>query len=113
MTQTNSSSFVHDADIEWQDLGEGVSRKLLTYNEEVMMAKILFEPGAIGAEHSHPHIQCSYVESGEFELTIDGVTKSLKQGDSFLVPSGKLHSAVAITAGVLIDVFTPMREDFL
>ncbi len=113
MDQTTTGSYVHDSDVEWEDLGDGIRRKLLTYENQVMMAKIEFQAGAIGVAHSHPHIQCSYVESGEFELTINGVVKILRTGDSFLVPSNQLHGAVAITEGILIDVFTPMREDFL
>ncbi len=113
MTEITTDSFIHDSNIEWEDLGAGVSRKLLTYNNAVMMAKIKFKAGAVGEPHRHPHVQCSYVESGEFELTIDGVSRKLTAGDSFLVPTNKLHGAVALTDGVLIDVFTPMREDFL
>lgn len=110
---SKSNIYVHDADLEWEDLGDGIRRKLLTYEGQVMMAKIAFEAGAIGAEHKHPHIQCSYVEQGEFWLTIDGRREKLVAGDSFLVPSDQLHGAEAITDGILIDVFTPMREDFL
>ena len=113
MTTTSTDVFVHDNEVEWEDLGDGVQRKLLTFEDKVMMAKIRFKAGAVGVAHSHPHIQCSYVESGEFVLTIDGRSETLVAGDSFLVPSGKLHDAVAVTDGVLIDVFTPMREDFL
>ena len=113
MSLTKTDVFVHDKDVEWEDLGDGVQRKLLTFENKVMMAKIKFKAGAIGAAHSHPHIQCSYVESGEFILTIDGRSKNLQAGDSFLVPSDKIHDAKAVTDGVLIDVFTPMREDFL
>lgn len=113
MSNSKTGCFVLDSDVAWEDLGDGVRRKLLTYEEKVMMARIEFEAGAIGVEHSHPHIQCSYVESGEFSLTIDGETQTLKAGDSFLVPTNKLHSAIAITSGTLIDVFTPIREDFL
>ena len=113
MGQNKTDVFIHDKDVEWEDLGGGVQRKLLTFEDKVMMAKIKFTAGAIGAAHSHPHIQCSYVESGEFVLTIDGRSETLVAGDSFLVPSNKTHDAKAVTDGVLIDVFTPIREDFL
>jgi hypothetical protein len=63
-------------------------------------------------EHSHPHVQCSLVEDGVFD-TIAGVTRRLGRGDSFLVPSNALHGAVAVEAGLLVDVFSPMREDFV
>jgi quercetin dioxygenase-like cupin family protein len=109
----NGQPFAFDRDIEWEPADEGIRRKVLTYNAEVMMVRVLFEAGAIGTPHSHPHIQCSLVEQGVFDVTIAGRTERLKQGDSFLVPSGAVHGAVAIEAGVLLDVFTPMREDFV
>ena len=71
-----------------------------------------FEEGAIGYQHDHPHTQVSYVESGEFEAIVDGETRILKAGDSFYVAPNKLHGAVCKKAGVLIDVFSPHREDF-
>lgn len=113
MTKTTSGPYVQDSQVDWEDLGGGVRRKLLTFEEKVMMAKVDFKAGAIGEAHSHPHIQCTYVESGEFELTIGEDVKILKAGDSFLVPSDVVHGAKAITDGSLIDVFTPLREDFL
>jgi quercetin dioxygenase-like cupin family protein len=109
----NGQPFAFDREIEWEPAGEGVRRKVLTYNAEVMMVRVVFEAGAIGTPHSHSHIQCSLVEQGVFDVTIAGRTERLKQGDSFLVPSGAVHGAVAIEAGVLLDVFTPMREDLV
>ena len=78
-----------------------------------MMVKIYFPKGAIGYEHSHPHSQTSYVASGAFEVTIDGETTTLKAGESFFVPSEKKHGVVNLEEGVLIDVFSPKRDDFL
>ncbi len=92
--------------------GEGIRRKVLL-KSRVMAVRVKFERGAVGAPHSHPHIQCSVVESGVFDITISGEVKRLKAGDSFLVPPDAVHGAVAVEAGVLVDVFTPMREDFV
>jgi quercetin dioxygenase-like cupin family protein len=105
--------FAIDSKIEWEPAGEGIRRKVLTYNADVMMVRVAFQAGAVGTPHSHPHIQCSLVETGVFDVTIAGRTERLKQGDSFLVPPNAVHGAVAIEAGVLLDVFTPMREDFV
>ena len=105
--------FAFDGNLEWEPAGEGIRRKILTYNAEVMMVRVAFEKDAVGAAHSHPHIQCSLVEQGVFDITIAGRTERLKQGDSFLVPPNAVHGAVAVEAGVLLDVFTPMREDFV
>jgi quercetin dioxygenase-like cupin family protein len=78
-----------------------------------MMVRVAFEAGAVGPPHSHPHVQCSLVERGVFDITIAGRTERLGAGDSFLVPPDAVHDAKAIEAGVLLDVFTPMRADFV
>ncbi|QRG09230.1 cupin domain-containing protein [Xanthobacter dioxanivorans] len=95
-------------------IDEVVSRQILTFNDEIMMVRVIFKtPGPGGAPHSHPHVQITSVESGVFDLTIDGRTQRLKAGDSFYVPSGVHHGAICIEPGVLVDVFAPMRADFL
>jgi quercetin dioxygenase-like cupin family protein len=105
--------FARDADLPWQEAGPGVRRKVLCYEERTMMVRVAFEAGAVGAEHSHPHLQCSYVESGVFDITIAGRTERLTTGDSFLAPPNVRHGATAIEAGTLVDVFMPMRRDFV
>jgi quercetin dioxygenase-like cupin family protein len=105
--------FVLDQDVPWEVAGDGIRRKVLCYGADVMMVRVAFEAGAVGVEHSHPHVQCSLVEDGVFDITIAGETKRMRRGDSFLVPSNALHGAVAVEAGLLVDVFSPMREDFV
>lgn len=105
--------FAKDADHPWEATGAGVRRKILTYGEQAMMVRVRFEAGAVGPAHSHPHVQCSLVESGRFDVTIAGRTERLGPGDSFLVPPDAVHGVVAVEAGTLLDVFTPMREDFV
>jgi len=107
------SAFVRDEDRAWDVTGEGIRRKVLTYDDGIMMVRVAFEAGAVGTPHQHPHVQCSLVESGSFDITIAGRTERLTTGDSFLVPPNALHGAVAVEAGVLVDVFVPMREDFV
>ena len=96
-----------------QDLGGGVTRRVLSHNEQLMAVEVGFEAGAEGAPHTHPHTQCSYVLSGEFSYTVDGESVVLRPGDSIVVPSGLVHGTTCIKAGVLLDIFTPEREDFL
>jgi len=105
--------FALDAELPWEPAGEGIRRKVLCYDTGVMMVRVAFEAGAVGTLHSHPHVQCSLVECGVFEITIADETKRLYAGDSFLVPSNAVHGAVALEAGILVDVFTPMRDDFV
>lgn len=96
-----------------ETVGEGLKRQMLGYNDSLMMVRVEFEVGAVGEVHSHPHSQVSYVESGEFDVFVDGVEKRLGPGDCFFIDSQLDHGAVCRKAGVLLDVFSPVREDFL
>ncbi|PBQ31363.1 cupin [Sphingobacteriaceae bacterium] len=97
----------------WTELGNGVKRQIVSYDENVMLVKVKFDSGAIGVLHQHPHVQMSYVESGVFEYTIDGAKQILRKGESCFVPSNKLHGCVCLETGILLDVFSPCRQDFL
>lgn len=112
-THTTSGPFVHDEAAPWTDLGGGIRRKILGHDERMMMVRVAFEEGAVGAMHSHPHVQLSFVEAGVFDVTIGDRTERLAAGASFIVPGGVEHGVVARAAGALVDVFTPPREDFL
>lgn len=105
--------FVQDDAVAWQDLGAGVRRKILGHNGTMMMVRVAFETGAIGPLHSHPHVQCAVVEKGSFDVTIDGRTRRLATGDGYMVPPDVVHGVVALEPGILLDIFTPIREDFL
>lgn len=94
-------------------LAPGNTRRVLIHTSEMMQVEFCFDKGAVGALHSHPHIQVSYVAEGAFEVTIDGQTQVVGAGGSFIVPSGLVHGVVALEKGRLIDVFTPLRQDFL
>lgn len=105
--------FIESNLLEWQEMAPGVRRKIMTYDEKLMMVRVEFEKGGVGTLHQHYHVQVSNVESGVFEIEIDGEKKILQAGDVFHVPSNLIHGAVCLEAGVLIDVFAPMREDFI
>ena len=96
-----------------ESVGEGVIRQLCGFDDSILMARVEFGVGAVGDIHSHPHSQVSYVQSGEFDVHIDGVEKRLGPGDSFYIAPNLDHGAVCRKAGVLIDVFSPVRDDFL
>ena len=105
--------FISDGSLKWEDLGERVSRKIMSHSKDLMVVKVRFQAGGIGAAHQHPHTQISYVASGVFEYTIDGQTVIMEQGDTCLIPPEAVHGCRCIEAGVLIDSFSPAREDFL
>jgi len=109
----HSEPFMFGAVTPKETVGEGLTRQLFGYDDAILMARVEFEVGAVGEVHAHAHSQVSYVESGEFDVFIDGAEKRLGPGDSFYVHPNLDHGAVCRKAGVLLDVFSPVREDFL
>ena len=105
--------FTHHKDTQLQDLGGGTSRRILAYNDSLMSVEVNFESGSEGALHTHPHTQCSYVVSGKFIYTVEGEGVELNPGDSVVVPANAVHGTKCLEAGTLLDIFTPMREDFI
>jgi hypothetical protein len=82
--------FAFDSNIDWEPAGEGIRRKVLTYNSEVMMVRVAFQAGAVGTPHSHPHIQCSLVEAGVFDVTspvVPSVSSKATASSSRQMPS--------------------------
>lgn len=110
---TDKNTFIVDSDMSWEDMGEGITRKVMAWDERLMLVKVSFENGAVGTLHQHPHTQISHIEKGVFEVEIGTEKKLLKSGDAFHVPPNVLHGVVCLQEGVLIDMFSPMREDFV
>ena len=111
--QRNDNLFFIDKEKEWENFGEGIVRKIMGYDENLMMVKVKFNKGASVPSHSHPHTQNSIIETGRFELYIGKDHRILEKGDGFFVPSGVAHKAVAIKGGIIVDTFHPAREDFI
>ncbi|MFL5738799.1 MAG: cupin domain-containing protein [Flavisolibacter sp.] len=101
------------SEIPWENAGEGLSRQVLGYDGKLMLVKIRFDKDAVGNIHEHLHSQASYIESGVFELTIGSEKKILKKGDGYYVPPHVLHGCKCLETGVIIDSFSPAREDFI
>ncbi|WP_400192994.1 cupin domain-containing protein [Hymenobacter sp. B81] len=112
-TASASHWFSQGPDRPWETVAPGVRRQVLTYDAALMMVKVAFEAGAVGTRHQHPHTQACYVASGVFAVSIGEETRELRGGDTFHVPANEWHGVVCRQAGELIDVFTPMREDFV
>lgn len=109
----SSPPFVVSRETAKEDLGGGISRQILGYGPEIMVVKVWFESGAVGSVHSHPHSQCTYIESGRFEIEIDGEKRVLEAGDCAYIAPGLDHGASCVETGALIDTFSPVRDDFL
>ena len=99
--------------MEWEDLGGGVSRKFLGWDNKIMMVKVKFDKGAEGSPHQHFHTQTTYCAKGKFEFTIGDEKKIVNGGNGVYIPPNILHGAICLEDGILIDVFSPVREDFL
>jgi len=108
-----SKRFFHDSDSSWEEVWPGIKRKVIGYDDRLMMVRVKFTKGTKAPMHNHPHSQTSYIESGEFEVTIGNETKVLKAGDGFYVSPDVMHGVTALEAGVVADAFSPIREDFL
>ena len=108
-----TKGFFFGEDTPWEEVGPGLKRQIMGYDKHLMLVKVEFGEGAVGIMHQHYHSQVTYVESGEFEMTIGDEVKTLKGGDSFYILPHVMHGCVCTKPGVLLDVFSPAREDFL
>ncbi|SNY68172.1 cupin domain-containing protein [Enterobacter sp. CC120223-11] len=105
--------FVFKKDTVQEVVGEGVTRRMLAHDGSLMSVEVSFEAGAVGPMHCHPHEQLTYVLSGVFSFTIGDETQTVRAGDTLYKRSGVMHGCVCVEPGVLLDLFTPIREDFL
>ena len=91
----------------------GLKRRVLAYNEKLFLAEHEMEKGWVGKVHSHPHDQVVYVVRGHLQVTCQGQTFEVRTGDTFVVRGGVEHGASALEESLVIDVFTPWREDYI
>ena len=93
---------------------EGAERRILSHGGGMMLVQFTFSAGITSPMHQHPHEQIGYVVSGELDLIMDGrTTERLTAGCSYYVPPNTPHGVQIHQPTVLIDAFTPVREDFL
>lgn len=111
--KTCSAVWQFENEMPWENVGEGVNRQIMAYDGQLMMVKVKFDKGAVGAMHEHYHSQATYVVSGKFELTIGDEVKVIEAGDGYYVAPDVLHGCVCLEPGILIDTFSPVRADFL
>lgn len=104
--------FVRSVDIPWEPMAPGMIRQVLGHGDDLMIVRVAFEAGAAGPLHHHPHRQASHVLEGRFEVTVGEEVTELGPGDCFYVATDVPHSTTAREAGVLLDIFTPIRDDF-
>ena len=93
---------------------DGAERRVLSYGGNLMLVQFNFDAEVASWSHSHPHEQVGYIVSGELDFVMEGKeTTRLRAGGSYYVPPNVKHNVVTLAPTVLIDAFSPMREDFL
>ena len=106
--------FTENKTVSPTDIGGGVTRKILSYSNNLMTVELNFQKGATGAKHSHPHEQIGYIVSGSLIYQEEGQKdKVLCAGDTYYVAPNVVHGVEILEDTKLLDIFTPMREDFI
>ena len=90
----------------------GLRRQVMSYSPAMMLVRHTMKKGWVGARHSHPHEQMVYIVSGRIRFEYPGEVFEVGPGDSFLVPGNVEHQASALEDCEVLDIFTPMREDY-
>ena len=90
----------------------GVVRRTLTAGDRMMLVEVTLEDGAIVPTHTHPHEQTGYLVSGRMLFELAGEERELGPGDCWLVPSGEPHQVTALSACVVVDIFSPPRDEY-
>ncbi|MES2005378.1 MAG: cupin domain-containing protein [Bacteroidota bacterium] len=104
-------SKIEIASVRAMELSPGYTARIV-HTELMSFSFLDVKAGSVSAEHSHPQEQVAMLTEGEFELTIEGVPVRFGPGSMIVIPSNVKHSGLAITDCKLMDVFTPVREDF-
>lgn len=122
-----TKNFVRHEDAKVEIMNNGITKRILSYDESLMVEELIFEEGAQSRTHSHTPVQIPYVKSGVFEFTVGGDDRSveggaggtgktafvLKEGDTAYMAPDEPHCVRCIGAGTLVVAFSPVREDYL
>ncbi len=103
---------VTTADVEPVEMLPGVLRRTLNYGQRAMIVHFTLEEGAVVPAHSHPNEQMGYVIEGEMKMTIGDETFTVSAGQSYLAPANVEHSATITRRAIVLDTFSPPREDY-
>ncbi|MSP11854.1 MAG: cupin domain-containing protein [Chloroflexi bacterium] len=103
---------LHYEDARPVEMMPGVTRRTMISGDKIMVCEIIIEAGAVVPFHSHPHEQAGYVVSGEMEWLVGDDSYRVKSGDGYKVPGGMQHSARGVTRVIVVDTFSPPREEY-
>ncbi len=100
-------------DMQVVDMWNGIRRKTTNFGERTLMVEIEFDKGSVVEKHAHPHEQIGYLVRGKMNLTIGDTTWEVNPGDSWVILGDVLHSAEILEPSVAVEVFSPVREDYM
>ena len=92
---------------------EGIERKTLVYGEKTLTCEFRLKKGSSLPRHAHPYEQTGYLVSGRMQLSIGEKTFEAGPGDSWCIPADVEHGAVILEDAVAIEVFSPLRQDYM
>lgn len=96
-----------------ETIAPGIERRMI-WGERLMICRLRFDPHVVTAVHTHPHEQMTIVERGRVRFTVDGEERIASAGDVLHFPPNIPHGATMLDEEVvLVDIFSPLREDLL
>lgn len=97
----------------YTSLFPGISQKTLVFGEKTLMTEFRLDKNSLLPLHSHNHEQTGYLVKGHLHLFIGYEECDVLPGDSWCIPGGTEHSANVLEDTVAVEVFSPVREDYL
>ena len=97
----------------YRQMAEGVEMKTLVHGEKTSMSEFRIAKGAKIPAHAHPHEQTGFMVAGSLRLDVAGEIFDARPGDSWNIAGGALHSAIGLEDAVVVEVFSPVREEYL
>lgn len=91
----------------------GVVRRTMNSGERTTLVEVFIDTGAVVPAHSHPHEQIGYVVKGRALFEVGEERRELVAGDSYLIPGGVVHKVTGIEPTIAIDIFSPVRTEYL
>jgi quercetin dioxygenase-like cupin family protein len=92
---------------------KGIHIKATVYGTRTLLTEVRLEKGAVIPPHRHPHEQTGYLVSGHMDFLVDGSHYIANPGDSWNIPADVEHGASAVEESLVVEVFSPVREDYL
>ena len=105
--------FAKQSDTEYRPALDGIERKTLVHGDRTLITEFQLRKNAVLPRHVHPHEQTGYLVKGRIRLSIGTETYEAQAGDSWCIPGGVEHGADILEDSVAIEVFSPVRDDYL